>query len=810
MKVLDLLRRWRDAWLRPALVVSCAVAIAVPFGAARAAAFSSLVPVARVGPWPAISALIGYGDRLWFVNSVKFADHNSADVYSFDPRSGEVRYERHLFSQDAGRPAVAGGLMFWPFEDARFSTGRGEFVVSNGRDWQWRSIPFAPIPHVHAMLAHDDDVYAGTGGFTAALYRSADRGLTWQPVYEHRNVPGSFSRLISLAVLRGRIYAGLDAAAEPGVKLRRLDGGRLTDVSGWPQGASADALTSFRGHLYAVHQGEHSPALWRTDGRVSAPVSALAGHNVRALAAGADALWAASGGGGRGELWRSTDGVSWRRVQTFADAEPVDIAVYAGRPYVGAIGADGRGVLFGPPVPAPLQAAAALTALPESGIAEGTDRDNALPDGLAALDAALADLGAFERGGGVLIERLDGIARLRSPQAASALAARIGGVAPEDTRSRFAGQRVRTADKVDWQLLWALARDASGHVPVSLLARPWSAPRRRSEKYLEPVAAVAWAIAESRQNDDATVSALLARLNQPGDPDWLAGDLIGALSVLSGCRFGYDLAAWSAWGQRRAANADRNGSCDARFRRSDLAPIPGGTFTMGDRNGEADEAPREVSVRLFLLMRLEVTQREFGEFVAATGYVTDAQRSGEGHVWTDRWRAVRGADWLHPQGPGPSAAGLDKHPVVQVSARDAAAYCAWRGLRLPSEEEWEFAARGADGRRYPWGNEALDAGGARRANYGTNRCCAPDAADGFARTAPVGSYPGGASPFGLLDMAGNVWEWTSSTYTPSGGEVAIRGGGWGNNPYCLRVSYRHGNPPDIGLDMVGFRCAGDR
>jgi formylglycine-generating enzyme required for sulfatase activity len=240
-----------------------------------------------------------------------------------------------------------------------------------------------------------------------------------------------------------------------------------------------------------------------------------------------------------------------------------------------------------------------------------------------------------------------------------------------------------------------------------------------------------------------------------------------------------------------------------------LVDILGGSFVMGDAGGEADEAPRTVKVAAFRLMRTEVTNARFAAFVAATGHRTDPERSGRGYVWTDRWRRVAGSDWRHPFGPESDIAGKAEHPVVQVSANDAAAFCAWAGLRLPSEEEWEYAARGSDGRRYPWGDEPPEADGFRWANFGTVACCAPDAADGYLRTAPVGRFPGGASPFGPMDMAGNVWEWTASAFPGRPGEVALRGGGWGNNPYCLRASYRHGNPPDIGLDMVGFRCAGD-
>lgn len=237
-----------------------------------------------------------------------------------------------------------------------------------------------------------------------------------------------------------------------------------------------------------------------------------------------------------------------------------------------------------------------------------------------------------------------------------------------------------------------------------------------------------------------------------------------------------------------------------------LIPIPGGSFVMGDARGNPDEAPRRVSVKPFAIMKFEVTNRQFAGFVAATGYVTNVEQTREGYVWTDKWRRDRGADWRRPHGAASSIAGKDEHPVLQTTARDAAAFCRYYAMRLPRDEEWEFAARGTDGRRWPWGNQAPRQAGVRKGNFGTMRCCAPDPSDGYAQTAPVGRFPAGASPFGVLDMAGNVWEWTASPFPGRPNSAALRGGGWGNDAYGQRVSIRHWNPPNIGLDMVGFRC----
>ncbi|HEY4335494.1 MAG TPA: formylglycine-generating enzyme family protein [Puia sp.] len=320
--------------------------------------------------------------------------------------------------------------------------------------------------------------------------------------------------------------------------------------------------------------------------------------------------------------------------------------------------------------------------------------------------------------------------------------------------------------------------------------------------------------------------------------------------------------------------------------------IPGGTYNMGADNDQAspDEYPKHaVTVAGFWMDRTEVTNKQFAAFVAATGYVTTAEKKPDWNQlkqqlppgtpkpdenllvpaslvfsppdhpvdlndYSQWWEWKKGANWRHPHGSGSSFTGKESYPVVHVSWFDAVAYCRWAHKRLPTEAEWEFAARGGlKNNIYPWGNErpiagglgadpsghaAAGAGGATHGAHGNFwEGHFPDKntqSDGFYYIAPVGSFaPNG---YGLVDMAGNVWEWCADYYRsdyykslsgkttvgprgpatsydpeePYAKKRVIRGGSFlCNESYCTgyRVSRRMKSSEDSGLEHVGFRCA---
>jgi formylglycine-generating enzyme required for sulfatase activity/tRNA A-37 threonylcarbamoyl transferase component Bud32 len=219
---------------------------------------------------------------------------------------------------------------------------------------------------------------------------------------------------------------------------------------------------------------------------------------------------------------------------------------------------------------------------------------------------------------------------------------------------------------------------------------------------------------------------------------------------------------------------------------AEMVFIPAGSFTMGDTIGDGDPAEKptaDVALKAFWLDRFEVSFDQFAKFVQVAGFKPQGN-----------WEQLRSRG--------------NTHPVVNVTWNDAVAYCRWADKYLPSEAEWEFAARGTEGRKYPWGNQ-WDPNRARfRGNKGTGT------------TAPVGSYPTGASPFGVQDLAGNVWEWTASLEKPypyvatdgredprTGGSRVTRGGSWLGDSEFLRAAARDFLSPTSKNDKLGFRCA---
>jgi len=259
----------------------------------------------------------------------------------------------------------------------------------------------------------------------------------------------------------------------------------------------------------------------------------------------------------------------------------------------------------------------------------------------------------------------------------------------------------------------------------------------------------------------------------------------------------------------------------------DMVRVPAGRFQMGspDGVGDAEEHPQhEVMLSAYCIDRTEVTVKAYAECVAASGC--------SAALLTVSWigypaAAVKRDSRFCNRDDRPD------HPINCVDWNQATAYCAWAGKRLPSEAEWEHAARGSDGRIYPWGNQAPSA---NRLNACGSECVAMakrerardfakmyDASDRWETTAPVGRFPDGASPFGALDMAGNVWEWTadrSGPYTaaaavdphgaPAGAFRVLRGGGWINDDVGqVRAAFRHRHEASVRLNHVGFRCARD-
>ncbi|MFM8699310.1 MAG: SUMF1/EgtB/PvdO family nonheme iron enzyme, partial [Phycisphaerales bacterium] len=361
----------------------------------------------------------------------------------------------------------------------------------------------------------------------------------------------------------------------------------------------------------------------------------------------------------------------------------------------------------------------------------------------------------------------------------------------------------------DWATFGEMVRNGGMHdgrqIVDPALLREVLSPHGPNPRY-----GLTWWLLSPGMDDpeELMLGALFARRNAR-DGATAAGDVTGFMAAGKGKQRLYVLPSkrmtvvrfGSIDGGKRYRDSEFLARLDGPLPPAGMAWIPGGEFSMGstDPLARPDEQPvHRVRVNPFWMDETEVTNAQFAAFVAATGYRTVAERPidweelkkqvppgtpkpdgamlqpgslvftpptspvalGDASAW---WRWLPGTCWKHPDGPGSSIAGRERMPVVHVSFEDAQAYAAWAGKRLPTEAEWEFAARGGlEGTPFAWGAQPLDA---TRCNVWQGHF--PDtntAADGFAGAAPVGSFP--ANGYGLFDMAGNVWEWCSDRYRP--------------------------------------------
>ena len=276
----------------------------------------------------------------------------------------------------------------------------------------------------------------------------------------------------------------------------------------------------------------------------------------------------------------------------------------------------------------------------------------------------------------------------------------------------------------------------------------------------------------------------------------------------------------------------------------EFVQIPAGKFLMGDSThqgfvGDYEGPAVEKEVHAFEMAKTPVTNAEFLEFVQATGYQTLAERLGDSYVFhlllseekrenyphvtgSPWWKVVPNANWAHPFGEGSSIDGIEDHPVVHIALEDAITFCKWANLQLPTEVQWEYAARAMSTSTYPWGEDLVPASGYRANTWQGDFPNVNDALDGFVGTAPVYSFE--PNDFGLYQMIGNVWEWCShprgivlplveerislDSIKPSG-EFAIRGGSFlCHCSYCnrYRVAARNGAFVTSTTSHMGFRC----
>lgn len=504
-------------------------------GIAQAQTPAILNVIARTGPWPYASRLIGYRGRLWFAASVKYRNHNSADIWSMDPQTLEKRLEHNLFSQDAGLPVVYNDLLYWPLEDALLANGNGAIAATNGENWQTHIIDTALIYHTSEAQKWKDGLLVITGSRNAGLQFTKDGGNSWSEVYDHETPRTHVSRIRDMVVWNDELYATLRD-----VKTQRLvkwTGSSFETVKAWPLNRRVRGLTLHNDAIYAIIGRGKDAEIWNYDGQTAKNL----GHKAQFVDIASDGakLWTVTNDG---DLLSINDDGDWQRHQNIDGGVPYEITAIDGAIYIAGAGDDKRSIIWGPKqhIISNGPQIALNPQYPSPRIYEDWDALG------TEIDAIISDVNSYNgRRNPKLGALMDRAISLGAPD--GFYAKRFDAHIPDIKISTFGGNaQTKASDIIQIMLLRGMAQSGHKNVPIELLNIPWTAPQNKYEKYLSLPLSALKTIADTGQNDDATINALIARLDYD-DPDWFQSQVIGTLTAITGEHHGYDIAAWKAW-----------------------------------------------------------------------------------------------------------------------------------------------------------------------------------------------------------------------------------------------------------------------
>lgn len=502
--------------------------------------------IARIGPWPYASRLIGYRGRLWFANSVKYRNHNSADIWSMNPQNGNMRLERNLFSQDAGTPIMFNDLLYWPHEDALLAGGTGEISATNGEDWSVFNIESALMYHTSELIDFHGKLMAVTGARNAGLQTSLDDGRSWKQLYDHSAPRTHIARIKDVTQLGNDYYATLrDKKTQ---RLVKWNGTGFDPVASFQFNRPIRGLTAHDGAIHAIVGRGENREIWKSDGQSSSNLGRKG--NFIDIASDGETLWAITN---EGLLFSIRNG-EWQHHSRLKGGKPTSIEAVDGAIYAAGAGDDGRGIIWGPKVhklkgvnkkiaamPGPISTAAVAIDWDEL----GQKIDNLLTDPVTYKGYSNGDLTAL----------LDRAVTMVAP--AGFFAKRLDANIPDIAIHVFSGNsKTKALDLAYANILRAMEKSGQTGVPTELLTVEWTAQPNSYEKYLARPLMALKTIATTGQNDDATIDALIARLDYKDDPDWLRSQVIGTLTAVTGEHHGYDIAAWKTWHNSNTATLD--------------------------------------------------------------------------------------------------------------------------------------------------------------------------------------------------------------------------------------------------------------